>query len=176
MRFHPAPLRGAFIVELEPRHDERGFFARNFCRDEFAAAGIESTIVQVNISENRRAGTLRGLHYQAPPREEAKLVSCIQGSMYDVIVDVREDSPSFARWFGVTFDARELRALYVPKGFAHGFLTLTDDTRVLYQMFTEYHPPSARGFRWDDPAFAIEWPGVPRVISDRDRGFPPYGG
>lgn len=174
MKFHPTPLTGAFEVELEPKQDERGFLARSFCRDAFAAQGLETSIAQGNISHNERRHTLRGLHYQAAPHGEAKLVSCIAGAIYDVVVDLRDDSPTRARWYGTHLSADLPRALYVPRGFAHGFLTLTEGARVLYQMFATYHPESARGVRWDDPAFGIEWPHAPQVMSDRDRSFPLY--
>ncbi len=172
MKFTATPLPGAFVIDLELVRDERGLFARSFCRNEFAALGLETTPVQCNVSHNIAAHTLRGMHYQAAPHEDAKLVSCAQGAIYDAIIDLRPGSPTYHRWFGLELTADALTMLYVPQGFAHGFLTLTAGARVLYQMFERYHPESARGVRWDDPAFAIAWPHPPSVISARDGGYP----
>jgi len=174
MIFTAAPLAGAFVLDVEPHSDERGFFARSWCRDEFAAHGLSTALVQCNVSRNRLAGTLRGLHYQAAPYAEVKLVRCTMGAIYDVIVDLRPGSPTHAHHFGVVLTAENHRALYVPEGFAHGFLTLADESEVLYQMSEFYHPDASRGVRWNDPVFGIAWPAVPRVISDRDSRYPDF--
>lgn len=174
MIFTPVSLGGACLVEIERVEDERGFFARTWCRREFEKHGLDPRLAQCSISFNRARATLRGLHYQTTPHEEAKLVRCVRGSVWDVIVDLRPDSPSFTGHFGVELSAENRRALYVPPGFAHGFITLEDATEVAYQMSEFYHPESARGVRWDDPAFGIEWPLVPQVISERDRCYPDF--
>lgn len=171
MKFLPTPLGGAHVVELEPQEDERGYFARSFCREEFAQRGLKSEFAQCSVSLNHRRGTLRGMHYQIKPHQEAKLVRCTRGRMQDVIVDLRTGSPSFKQWLAVELSAANSRMLYVPEGFAHGFLTLADDTEVFYQISGVHHPESARGFRWNDPAFGIDWPGQVQVISDRDREY-----
>lgn len=175
MIFQPTPLDGAYLVELEQRDDDRGFFARSFCREEFEARGLDPQIAQCNISFNARRGTLRGMHYQAAPYAEAKLVRCTQGAIWDVIVDLRRASPSFKRWHAVELSAANRRALYVPEGLAQGFQTLADDSEVLYLMSQFYRPDAARGVRWDDPAFGIEWPIADPQLSDRDRGLPLFG-
>lgn len=175
MRFSELELPGAWRVELEPHEDERGFFARTFCEKEFAAHGLVTRYPQCNLSHSRHAGTLRGMHYQAAPHGEVKLVRCVRGAIHDVIVDIRAGSPSRGRWLGVELDARRRTALYIPEGFAHGLLTLQDDTEVFYQMGASYVPEAQRGFRWDDPAFGIEWPFPPRTISERDRTWPDFG-
>jgi dTDP-4-dehydrorhamnose 3,5-epimerase len=167
-------LPGAYLVELERHPDERGFFARTFCEREFAARGLVTRYRQCNISYNRRRHTLRGMHYQAAPYREAKLVRCLAGAIYDVIVDLRADSPTRLRSLGVELDASRRAALYVPPGFAHGFLTLRARTEVFYQIGEFYVPEAARGFRWDDPAFTLSWPAVPQVISERDRTHPDF--
>ena len=172
MKFLPTPLAGAFVVELVRMEDERGFFARSFCQDEFRALGLNPSITQCNISWNRRAGTLRGLHYQERPHEEAKLVRCTRGAVWDVVVDLRDGSPTRLRWHAVELSARNRLALYVPEGFAHGFQTLQDDTEVLYQISESYRPDLARGVRWDDPTLGITWPVSDPVISERDRTYP----
>lgn len=172
MKFLPTPLAGAYVVELEPLQDERGFFARSFCQDEFRAHGLEPVIAQCNVSFNRKRGTLRGLHYQAEPHAEAKLVRCTRGAIWDVIVDLRKGSATARKWYAIELTPDNRRALYIPKGFAHGFQTLADDTEVLYQMSEFYHPESARGVRWDDRTLAIQWPIKEAVISPRDRAFP----
>jgi dTDP-4-dehydrorhamnose 3,5-epimerase len=175
VRFVPTDLPGAYVVELERHVDERGFFARAWADEEFDAAGLTSALAQCSISRNTRAGTLRGMHFQTHPHEEAKLVRCTRGSVYDVIIDLRPESPTHRRWIGVGLDGDSGRALYVPEGFAHGFQTLEDDTDVLYMISTPYAPESAAGVRWDDPAFGIAWPEAPeRTISDRDRAWPDY--
>src|SRR3954451_6499190 len=169
-------LSGAFVVEIEPHADARGLFARTFDRDLFAAHGLACDVVQASVSYNARAGTLRGLHYQAEPDGEDKLVRCVRGAVWDVIVDLRPDSPSYCRWLAVDLDQDSRRALYIPRGFAHGFQTRTHDAEVLYQMSTPYVPDAARGVRWDDPAFGIEWPdpGAERVMSERDGSYPDF--
>lgn len=169
MRFIDTKLKEAFIIELEPKEDERGFFARSFCQEEFKAHGLNSRVVQCNISFNRKRGTLRGLHYQIAPYEEAKLVRCTRGAIYDVIIDLRPESPTFKQWIGVELTAENHRMLYVPEGFAHGFQTLEDNTEVFYQVSEFYHPESERGVRWDDPAFNIEWPLPVTVVSEKDQ-------
>jgi dTDP-4-dehydrorhamnose 3,5-epimerase len=175
VRFTPASLDGAYIVELEPYEDERGSFARVWCRDELAAQGLNPELAQCSISRNRRAGTLRGLHYQATPHQEAKLVRCTRGAIFDVIVDLREGSPTLGRWISVELGADAGTALYVPEGFAHGFQTLTDDAEVLYMISEPYAPEASTGVRWDDPAFGIEWPAAKvRTMSERDRAWPDF--
>jgi dTDP-4-dehydrorhamnose 3,5-epimerase len=173
------PLPGAYVVELEPIEDERGWFARTFDAAAFEELGLDAAVVQCNASFNRRAGTLRGMHYQAEPHGEAKLVRCTRGAIFDVIVDLRPWSATTCRWFGIELRAGDAASLFVPAGFAHGFQTLGDDTEVHYQMSHRYVPEAARGVRWDDPAFGIEWPEPPasgRVISDRDRSYADFRG
>jgi dTDP-4-dehydrorhamnose 3,5-epimerase len=174
MIFTETKLKGAFIVEPQRLEDERGFFARSWCRREFEERRLNPRLVQCNISFNSKRGTLRGVHYQAAPFEEAKLMRCSMGSLYDVIVDLRPDSPTFKQYLGLILTPDNRRMLYAPEGFAHGFLTLEDNTEVFYQMSEFYSPDHARGFRWNDPAFGIEWPGDVQVISDRDRGWPDF--
>lgn len=174
MRFEELELATAFRIELEPHQDERGFFARTFCEREFAAHGLVTRYPQCNLSYNRDAGTLRGMHYQAAPHREAKLVRCVSGAIYDVIVDLRPGSPTRLRWIGVELDARSRAALYIPGGFAHGFLTLREHTEVFYQMGAFYESEAARGLRWNDPAIGIEWPFTPRILSERDRSYPDF--
>jgi dTDP-4-dehydrorhamnose 3,5-epimerase len=174
MIFTETTLKGAFLIEPERREDERGFFARTWCRREFASHGLQKQWVQCNISFNRQKGTLRGLHYQTPPYEEAKLIRCTRGAMYDVIIDLRADSSTFTRWVAVELTADDRRMLYIPEGFAHGFQTLTDDTEIFYQMSQFYAPEHASGVRWDDPALSIAWPADERTISERDRSYPDF--
>jgi len=174
MRIEPAPLDGAATIELDLRGDERGFFARMYCEREFAAAGLETRFVQANNSSNAQRGTLRGLHYQLPPDTEVKLVRCIRGALWDVIVDVRPGSPSFGRWFGAELTAQNRRMMYVPRGFAHGFITLTDDSELIYFVSDFYEPKQERGLRWNDPKIAIDWPIAPSVISDKDANWPDF--
>lgn len=174
MRFDPLPLAGAFVIEPEFISDERGFFTRTFCSDEFAARGLNPSLVQCSISFNNRRGTLRGMHYQQKPHEEAKLVRCSKGAIQDVIVDLRSESPTLLQWASVELTAENRRALYIPEGFAHGFLTLADDSEVFYQMSEFFHPQCAAGVRWNDPAFGIEWAGEVGVISERDRNYPDF--
>jgi dTDP-4-dehydrorhamnose 3,5-epimerase len=170
--FNETKLKGAYIIEVEPFEDERGSFARTFCREEFERRGLNSFVAQCNISQNRKKGTLRGMHYQIAPHAEAKLVTCLAGSIYDVIIDLRADSATYREWLAVELSGNGRRSmLYVPEGFAHGFQTLEDDTEVFYQMSAFYEPGSARGIRWDDPAFAIRWPNAPRILSNRDKSY-----
>jgi dTDP-4-dehydrorhamnose 3,5-epimerase len=172
--FHETKLAGVFLVELERYTDERGFFARAFCVREFRKRGLHSAFVNTNVSFSRARGTLRGMHYQIPPHAEAKLVRCTRGAMFDVIVDLRPESETFEQWIGAELTQEDRRMLYVPEGFAHGFLTLTDHVEVTYQVSAFYAPAAERGFRYDDPAFAIEWPLDVRVVSEKDRRWPPY--
>ena len=174
MRFEQSPLPGAFVVDLDRKDDERGFFARTFCHDEFSEHGLVADYAQSSVSFNKRKGTLRGMHFQKKPHEEAKVVRCTMGAIYDVIVDLRAGSPTQTRWFGIELSAVNRRAFYVPKGFAHGFITLADESEVLYQISTQFHPESAAGVRWNDPAFTIEWPLEAVVMSGRDRSYPDY--
>jgi dTDP-4-dehydrorhamnose 3,5-epimerase len=176
MIFSATALKDAMILEIEKKEDDRGFFGRSWCRREFEAHGLNPHIAQCNISFNPRHGTLRGMHYQTRPHEEAKLVRCTRGSIHDVIVDLRKESPTYRQHLGVTLTGDNRRMLYVPEGFAHGFLTLEDDTEVFYQISEFYAPESQRGFRWNDPAFAIAWPAEIKIISERDRSFPDFGG
>jgi dTDP-4-dehydrorhamnose 3,5-epimerase len=171
MIFTETPLKGAYLIDLERRGDERGFFARAFCEREFAAHGLSNRIVQANNSLSARKGTLRGMHYQLAPKAETKIVRCIRGALHDIILDLRPDSPTFGRTFGVELTAENRRMLYVPKGFAHGFITLVDDTEAFYLVDEFYAPEYERGVRWDDPRFAIPWPTRPTVISDKDRNY-----
>jgi len=174
VNFLPTPLEGAVLIELERHRDERGHFARTFCSEEFARRGLSAEIAQCSVSLNRRRGTLRGMHYQIAPHQEAKLVRCGRGRLLDVIVDLRAGTPGYRRWHAVELSADNARMIYVPEGFAHGFLTLADDTEVVYQISRPYHPESARGFRWNDPSIGIQWPETVRVISERDRNYPDF--
>ena len=177
MIFRETRLKGAYVVEIEVHADPRGSFGRSFCQREFEEHGLDPLVAQCNISHNHRRGTLRGMHYQAEPHEEAKLVRCARGAIYDVIVDLRPESPTFREWIGCELRAtpgRPSPMLYVPRGFAHGFLTLEDDSEVFYQISAFYAPEAARGFRWNDPAFGIEWPEPVQVISDRDQTYPDF--
>ena len=168
------PLAGAFVIDPEPAIDARGLFARTWCARELAALGLETRLAQCSTSFNTHKGTLRGMHYQAPPFEETKMVRCTRGSIYDVIIDLRPQSATFKRSFGTTLTADNRRAVYVPVGFAHGFQTLEDDSEVLYQMSEFYSPEHARGVRWNDPAFGIDWPIPDPIILDRDASYPDY--
>ena len=174
MIFHETKLHGAFEVHLEPMGDERGFFARSFCRHEFEQHGLNSVTVQCNVSFNEKRGTLRGMHYQAAPHPETKLLRCTQGAIYDVVVDLRPDSPTFKDWIGVTLTAENRKMIYVPEGCAHGFLTLEDRSEIFYQMSEIYYPELSRGVRWNDPAFRIDWPAPPVIMSERDRTYPAF--
>jgi dTDP-4-dehydrorhamnose 3,5-epimerase len=175
MIFTETRLQGAFIIELERLSDERGFFARSFSEDDFNAHGLNPFIVQCNVSFNHKKGTLRGMHYQVDPHPEVKLVRCTMGSIYDVIVDLRPASPTFKQWVAVELSAENRRMLYIPAGMAHGFQTFEDNSEVFYQMGESYHPECARGVRWDDPVFGIEWPSAQhRILSPRDREYPDF--
>lgn len=174
MKFIATELGGAYVIEPERMEDERGFFARTFCKDEFAAQGLRAAFVQCNVSFNARKGTLRGMHFQERPHEEAKLVRCTQGAIFDVIIDIRNSSPTFMRWVAMELTAESHRMLYVPEGFAHGFQTLADDSEVFYQMSELYRPESARGIRWNDQAFAIRWRLDNPIVSARDAAYPDF--
>jgi dTDP-4-dehydrorhamnose 3,5-epimerase len=175
MRFTATPLPGAHVVDIQPIEDERGMFARSWCPDEFRLHALDPRLAACNVSANRDAGTLRGMHYQIAPHEEAKLVRCTAGAIYDVIIDLRPHSATFCRWFGIELTARNHTALYVPPGFAHGFQTLEPESEVLYLISTPYVAESARGVRWNDPAFAVEWPPTARrVMSKRDETYPDF--
>ena len=172
MIFHETALPGAFVIELEKYEDERGFFARSWCMREFAAKGLDTTLVQCNVSFNKWKGTLRGLHYQIPPHGEVKLVRCTKGALFDVIVDLRRESSTILQWCGVELTASNHKMLYIPKRFAHGFQTLENDTEIFYQMSEFYEPAASRGIRWNDPGLGINWPEVHRTISEKDRVYP----
>jgi dTDP-4-dehydrorhamnose 3,5-epimerase len=172
MRFEPTPIDGAWLLELESHEDERGSFARTYCDQEFADHGLPTHFPQCNLSRNTRTGTMRGMHYNVAAHAEAKLVRCVRGAVHDVVVDLRRGSPTWRRRFGVDLTADNGRALFVPEGLAHGFLTLTDHTDVYYHMSEMFRPDAARGLRWDDPAVGIQWPSAPVVISDRDASYP----
>lgn len=176
MQFIQTPLAGAYLIKPEAISDNRGFFARSFCEKEFAAHGLSTTSVQCNISYNKKCGTLRGMHFQRKPNAEAKLVRCTSGAIYDVIIDLRENSPTFSRWVGYELTSSNHNAMYIPEGFAHGFQTLMDDSEVFYQMFNFFVHESAGGVRWDDPAFKIEWPIKNFVMSDKDCSYPNFDG
>lgn len=172
MVFKETKLKGAFIINLKRLEDERGFFARTFCQKEFQEHGLNPQIAQANISYNKKRGTFRGMHMQLAPYEESKLIKCTGGAIYDVIIDMRISSDTFKQWVGAELTAENHQMLYVPEGFAHGFITLKNDTEVTYQMNQFYAPGSEKGFRWDDPAFGIEWPIQPVLISEKDKNFP----
>lgn len=172
VRFTETSVPGAFVIDLEPHTDDRGSFARGFCAEEFGAHGLEPNVAQMNLSSNPRRGTLRGLHLQRPPAGEAKTVRCARGAIYDVIVDLRPGSPTHLQHVAVELTAENGRALYVPQEFAHGFVTLTDDTLVTYQVSHPYTPGAEEGLRWDDPALGIDWPLRPEAISEKDAAWP----
>jgi dTDP-4-dehydrorhamnose 3,5-epimerase len=174
MIFKETKLGGAFIIDLEKHQDERGFFARTFCRKELEQHGLISDVAQANMSLSQKKGTLRGMHYQRSPFEETKLVRCTQGALYDVIIDLRPDSPTYRQWIGVELTAANTRMLFVPKQFAHGFVTLADDTEVTYMVSQFYSPGSELGIRWNDPAIGIQWPVDVSVISEKDANWPDY--
>ena len=176
MIFTETELPGAYLIDLEPIEDSRGFFARAWSEIEFAEHGLETRIAQCSLSFNKRRGTLRGMHLQRPPHEEVKVISCIGGALFDVILDLRPDSPAFRRWLGVELTHDNLRMVYVPRGFAHGFQTLADDTEVFYMISEPYVAETAGGVRWDDSALGIEWPLAPTEISERDRNWPDWEG
>ena len=172
MKFTETPLPGAFVVDLEPLRDERGFFARTFCAREFAVHGLEPRVAQCSLSSNAKAGTLRGMHFQEAPVSEAKLIRCVQGAVHDVVVDLRPQSATYRRHFAVELSVENRRALFIPESFAHGFQTLTDHTEIEYQMSEFHSPDAARGFRYDDPVFAIRWPLAVSMIAPQDLAWP----
>jgi dTDP-4-dehydrorhamnose 3,5-epimerase len=172
--FSETELKGAFVIEPERLKDERGFFARTWCKQEFEGQGLNSNLVQCNISFNKRRGTIRGMHYQAMPFQEAKLVRCTRGAIWDVIIDLRFDSPTYKKWFAVKLTCSNHKMLFVPESFAHGFQTLENNSEVFYQMSEYYLPEHSRGIRWDDPVFSIKWPENQIIISDKDRQYPDF--
>jgi|SRR3972149_5563609 len=172
MIFRETKLKGAFIIELEKREDDRGFFARAWCKKEFEEHGLTSNVVQSNIAFNKRKGTLRGLHYQDAPYGEVKVVRCTRGSLYDVMVDLRPGSTTFRQWLGVELTPDNNKMVYIPEGFAHGYQTLEDNTEVTYQVSQFYFPDFERGLRYDDPAIGIDWPLIVKIISEKDKGWP----
>ena len=172
MIFSESPLPGAYLIDISRSEDERGFFARSFCAEEFTARGLAAHFPQCSVSFNARKGTLRGLHFQTAPHDEEKLVRCTGGAIFDVIADLRPDSPGHRHWFGIELSASNHRSLYIPKGFAHGFMSLTDDAEILYMISVPHAPGFAAGLRWNDPVLAIRWPATPTVISARDAAFP----
>jgi len=172
MIFKETKLTGAYIIDLEKLGDDRGFFARLFCENEFSALGLEGRFVQINNSLSAKRGTLRGMHFQLPPASEVKIVRCIKGALYDVIVDLRPNSPTFKKWFGTELNGENRRMIYVPKGFAHGFITLENDTEAIYLVSAIYQPTLERGLRFNDPSIGIEWPFTPLEISKKDQSWP----
>jgi len=174
MTFTETPLKGAFVIELEPHRDERGWFARTYCQQEFEKHGIKFAIVQSNLSLSLRAGTLRGMHFQKEPHAESKLIRCVRGSIHDVVIDLRPDSPTYRRHFALELSGDNLRALFIPEGFAHGFQSLADETMVEYQMGNYYSAKAVAGYRYDDPAFAISWPRSVSTISKQDLAWPSF--
>jgi dTDP-4-dehydrorhamnose 3,5-epimerase len=174
MIFTETKIKGVYIIEPELLTDERGFFARTFCKEEFEKLGLDTSIVQCNLSYNKKKGTLRGMHYQDQPYEEAKIVSCTRGSIYDVVVDLRKDSQTYLKWAAQELSDENYKIMYIPKGCAHGFQTLKDNTVVFYQMTEFFHSEFAQGVRWDDPVFGIQWPTGKKIISKKDNQFPEY--
>lgn len=174
MIFRETFLKGAFVIEPDRKEDERGFFARTWCAEEFSSHGLNATLVQCNISYNKKKGILRGMHFQVAPHEEVKLVRCTMGAIHDVIIDLRRGSPTYTRYFSTVLSHVNRHALYIPEGMAHGFQTLEDDTEVFYQMSHRFEAESARGVRWDDPVFGIMWPSDVRIISKRDQQYPDF--
>jgi len=172
MNFTETWLKGVYLIDIERQEDERGFFGRSWCVQEFETNGLNSRLAQCSISFNKKRGTLRGMHYQAAPYQEAKLVRCTRGALYDVVIDLRSDSVTFKRWLSINLNAENRRAVYLPEGFAHGFQTLEDDTEVFYQISEFFHPESARGLRWNDPTFGIEWPIKTFILSEKDKSYP----
>jgi dTDP-4-dehydrorhamnose 3,5-epimerase len=172
MIFTASPLSGAYLIDIERHADERGFFARSYCAEEFAARGLGPELRQCSVSYNARKGTLRGMHYQCAPHEEHKLVRCTAGAIFDVIVDIRPASSTHRRWFAAELSAENRRSLFIPPGFAHGFLSLTEGAEVYYMISAAHAPESSRGLRWNDPALAIEWPFAPTIIAARDAAYP----
>jgi dTDP-4-dehydrorhamnose 3,5-epimerase len=176
MNFIETKMKGAYIIEPERVEDERGFFARNWCKREFETHGLNSRLVQCNVSFNWKKGTVRGMHHQVSPAQEAKLVRCTMGAIYDVFIDLRPDSPTFKEWLSVELTAENRKMVYIPEGFSHGFLTLADSTEVFYQMSEFYAPDCTKGVRWNDPAFGIVWPEKVTVISEKDKHYPDFTG
>ncbi len=174
MIFNETPLKGAYTIELEKRGDERGFFARFFCIKEFEALNLDSKIVQINNSLSKDKGTLRGIHYQLKPKAETKIVRCIRGSLWDVIVDLRVDSPTFLKWYGAELNEENRKMMLVPKGFGHGFITLSENTEALYLVTEFYSPENERGIRWNDTKIGIQWPINPEIISEKDKNHPDF--
>ncbi len=174
MKFSELELKGAYLIEPELKKDERGFFARTWDRAEFAVQGLETDLAQFSVSFNKKRGTLRGLHYQEAPHEEAKLVRCTMGIIYDVIVDIRPASPTFKKWLAFELSAENRKMIYAPKGFAHGFQSLADNTEVFYQISEIYMPESAKGLRWNDPVLSVSWPLPSPILSERDQSFPNF--
>ena len=174
MKFTETPLHGAYLVDIEPIADERGFFARTWCEREFRERGLNPNLKQASVSFNHKKGTLRGMHFQTNGHQESKLIRCVAGAVFDVIIDLRQSSPTFTRYFEVVLSLENRRMLYVPKGFAHGFQTLTDGAELFYQISQYYSPENAAGVRWNDPVFSVAWPEPPRVISARDQSFPNF--
>lgn len=176
MRFIETPLKGAYVVELEKHGDDRGFFARAFCVEEFKKQGLNPTVLQANISGSTKKGTLRGLHYQVAPMAEVKFIRCIKGAVFDVLVDLRPESPTFKKWYGVELTPENQKAVYIPEGFAHGHQTLKFDSQIMYLVSQVYSPKHERGVRYDDPAIGVLWPLVPTVMSDKDKSWPDFKG
>jgi dTDP-4-dehydrorhamnose 3,5-epimerase len=174
MIFHTVPLEGAYLIQFDKKVDDRGFFSRIFCVKEFSELNLETDIAQVNVSFNHDKGTLRGMHYQLEPSAEAKIVRCIRGSIFDVIIDMRPGSKTFKKWYGEILSEANRKMLYVPKGFAHGFLTLEDNTEIVYLITEFYDPKQQRGLMWNDPEFNIQWPFQPKIISDQDKMHPKF--
>lgn len=174
MNFSATPIQGAFTIEAEPISDNRGYFARTYCQEEFTKHGLIIPFVQCNLSHNHKRGTIRGMHYQSAPFEEAKVVSCTQGSIYDVIIDMRPSSASYLKWFSVELNETNTKMIYIPEGCAHGFQTLEDGVQVYYQMSSMFEPSASKGIRWNDPFFNIEWPLKCEVISDKDLSYPDF--
>ena len=174
MIFTELPLAGAFVIDLEPRRDERGFFARSFCAREFEQHGLKTAIVQANLSQNVRKGTVRGMHYQRAPHAEVKIVRCVNGAIFDAIIDIRPDSPTYLRWTSVELSRENRRMLYVPEGFAHGYQALTDDSEVLYLVTAFYSPQDEAAIRWNDPRFRIRWPIAEAILSPKDAVHPDF--
>lgn len=174
MKFNQTPLQGAFVIEVEKREDERGFFGRSWCVREYADHGLDPTVVQANVSFNKVKGTLRGMHFQTAPHEEVKVVRCTRGSLYDVIVDLRPESPTYCQWFGVELSAENYRMLYIPKRFAHGYQTLEDTVDLMYMVSTFFAPDQATGVMYNDPAFKIQWPLPVSMMNEKDRTWPVY--
>jgi len=177
MKFTETGLDGAFVIEIEPRLDERGFFARGWCRREFEAAGIRINFVQANIAFSKNKGTLRGMHFQKAPHAEAKFLRCVRGAVFDVMIDLRTDSPTFKKWFGIELTADNHKMVFIPEGFAHGYLATVDDTEVFYLVSAFYSPDTEGGVRWDDPAFGVKWPMTGNlIISEKDKNWPDFRG